>query len=89
MRLSWKPNGLAQTRVAVMTARGYRTAVERNLHRRRGKEAYRALKPDIRTGFDLAVVLFQGHYSFAERRNQLSGLLERAHLLSDEIREES
>jgi ribonuclease P protein component len=80
MRLAYLPNGRSVTRIVVVPARGFRTAVERNLCRRHGKEAYRALKPEIAAGYDLAIVCYKGEYSFAERRNQLSSLLRRAHL---------
>ncbi|MFW5776060.1 MAG: ribonuclease P protein component [Spirochaetota bacterium] len=80
MRLAYLSNGRPYNRIVVIPARGFRTAIKRNLCRRHGKEAYRALKPDIATGFDLAIVCYPGEYSFAERRNQLSSLLTRAHL---------
>ena len=82
MRLTYLPNRLDLTRVVVIPARGFRTAIARNLCRRHGKEAYRALKDSITAGFDLAVLCFPGEYSFAERRNQLSCLLEKARLLT-------
>jgi ribonuclease P protein component len=80
MRLAYHPNGRRENRIVVVPARGFRTAVERNLCRRHGKEAYRALKPEIQIGFDLAIVCYPGEYSFAERRDQLSSLLSKAHL---------
>ena len=80
MRLAYLPNDRPQNRIVVVPARGFRTAVERNLCRRHGKEAYRALKADCSVGFDLAIVCFPGEYSFAERRDQLSSLFTKAHL---------
>lgn len=83
MRLSYLANEREANRVAVVPARGFGTAVRRNLCRRHGKEAYRALKTEIRSGYDLVVVCHPGEYSFAERRNQLSRLLRKACLLCD------
>jgi ribonuclease P protein component len=80
MRLAYLPNGREYNRIVVVPVRGFRTAVQRNLCRRHGKEAYRALKPDIEQGYDLAIVCYPGEYTFAERQNQLSSLLRKAHL---------
>lgn len=81
MRLAYLSNGRTYNRIVVIPAKGFRTAVERNLCRRHGKEAYRALKDEIETGYDLAIVCYPGEYSFAERRNQLSSLLQKARLV--------
>ena len=83
MRIAYLPNDLGRTRVVVVPARGFRTAVARNLCRRHGKEAYRALKAECKVGFDLAIVCYPGEYSFAERRDQLSSLFTKAHLRTD------
>ena len=82
MRLAYLGNGRESNRIAVVPARGFRTAVLRNLCRRHGKEAYRALKTDMKTGYDLVVVCYPGEYSFAERRYQLSCLLKKACLVT-------
>lgn len=84
MRVSWLPNGRDENRIVVIPARGFGTAVERNLCRRHGKEAYRALKTELVTGYDIAVLCYPGAYSFAERRNQLSSLLRKANLFRDQ-----
>ena len=78
MRLAYLPNERDVNRIVVVPARGFRTAVQRNLCRRHGKEAYRALKADVATGYDLVIVCYPGEYSFAERRNQLSRLFAKA-----------
>ena len=80
MRLAYLPNDRTCNRIVVVPARGFGTAVRRNLCRRHGKEAYRALKDEIASGYDLAIVCYPGEYSFAERRDQLSSLLLKAHL---------
>lgn len=83
MRISYLPTDRRFSRVVVIPARGFGNAVRRNLCRRHGKEAFRALKRRIRQGVDLAIVCFPGEYSFAERQNQLSSLLRKARLLVD------
>ncbi len=84
MRLHFVANGRAQNRIVVVPVKGFGNAVRRNRCRRHGKEAYRALKHRVRTGFDLVVLCFPGDYSFAERCNQLSNLLLKADLLDKE-----
>jgi ribonuclease P protein component len=81
MKLLFLPNGRSFNRIVVVPTRGFRTAVERNLCRRRGKEAYRALKTETIGGMDLVILCYPGEYSFAERRNQLSCLLSKANVM--------
>lgn len=81
MRLTYLPNERSYNRIVVVPVRGFGTAVARNLCRRHGKEAYRALKTDVDQGYDLVVVCYPGTYSFAARRDQLSSLLRKARLL--------
>ncbi len=83
MKLFVLSNDRDHNRVVVVPARGFRTAIARNLCRRHGKEAYRALKPELHTGFDLVVLCFPGEYSFAERQTELSRLLMKGDLLQE------
>lgn len=83
MKLFVMPNHGPINRVVVVPAKGFRTAVARNRCRRHGKEAYRALKNELETGFDLVVLCYTGDYSFAERQTELSRLLEKASLLQE------
>jgi ribonuclease P protein component len=85
MRLSYLPTDLHYARIVVIPARGFGTAVRRNLCRRHGKEAFRALKPMIKPGFDLAIMCFPGEYTFTDRLNQLSSLLRKARLGTKEL----
>jgi ribonuclease P protein component len=80
MRLHIRPNGLMYNRIVVIPAKGFPNAVQRNLCRRHGKEAYRAQKEQLQCGYDLAIVCFPGEFSFAERLSQLSRLIEKADL---------
>jgi ribonuclease P protein component len=81
MRLSIRPNHSVHNRVVVIPAKGFRTAVARNRCRRRACEAFRALKPEIKSGFDIVIVAYPGEYAFIDRKMQLAGLLARTHLL--------
>ena len=83
MKLFFMPNYGTLNRVVVVPAKGFGTAVARNKCRRHGKEAYRALKPQLATGYDLVVLCFPGDYSFAERQTELSRLLRKASLLQE------
>ena len=75
-KLVLRENGLEWSRVAVVTARGYPSAVKRNRDKRQVRELYRNEKP--RSGFDIAVVLYPGPYSGPERRRQIRELLVRS-----------
>jgi len=81
MRLVCMKNGRAFSRVVVIPAKGFPTAVARNACRRQTKEAYRALKPGIASGFDIVIVAYQGDFRYSDRLTQLAGLLTRTHLL--------
>lgn len=71
-------NGRMGPRVAVVNARGYRRAVDRNRDRRIAREAYRAVKHVLIPGHDYAIVLYPGSWRRADRRAQVDGLLRRA-----------
>jgi ribonuclease P protein component len=85
MRMSYLLNDQHFCRVVVIPARGFGTAVRRNLCRRHGKEAFRALKEQIVPGYDLAIMCFPGDYTFTDRLNQLSSLLTKARLGTKEL----
>jgi ribonuclease P protein component len=74
-------NGLEWSRVAVVNARGFKGAVERNRSRRLVRESYRLAKHSLRSGFDCAIVLYPGPYTPQQRRRQFRELVERAGLL--------
>lgn len=80
MQLHLLRNQLPYTRMVVVPSKGFGNAVKRNRCRRHGKEAFRAQKDEIKSGFDLVFLCFPGKYSFAERVNQMSCLLKKAEL---------
>jgi len=75
-------NGLADNRIVITFARKYGNAVQRNRARRLSREAYRLMKGELETGYDL-VLLFARRgeckkESLAERNGQLKILFEKA-----------
>lgn len=81
MRLAVLANDLPYNRIVVIPAKGHRRAVDRNRAKRCGKELFRLTKNDIKSGSDLAIVLYPGDYSYSDRQAQLKSLLQRANLL--------
>lgn len=73
-------NGLEKNRIVFTFPRGYGTAVERNHSRRLSKEAYRIIKHDLMTGYDLTVLVYPGKDSFPVREKQLKTLFVKAGL---------
>jgi ribonuclease P protein component len=82
MGLFYRNTGLTYNRVLVTTRRGYGTAVARNRARRLGREGYRALKPDLKRGYDLAFVFYPGPFKSGERFRQMSDLAGMAGLIN-------
>ena len=69
--------------MAVIAARGYRRAVDRNREKRRAREIIRHRRPYLAAGTDMAVILYPGEYSYRERERQITSLLRRAGMLAD------
>jgi ribonuclease P protein component len=53
-------NGLPYNRIGFTQTRKYGNAPERNRARRLGREAYRLLRPCLKTGFDLVLLVYPG-----------------------------
>jgi ribonuclease P protein component len=73
-------NGLPHNRIVFSFPRKYGNAVERNRARRIGREAYRLARNSLKTGFDLALLVYPGRDSLAVRTEQLAALFSRASL---------
>ena len=76
-------NELSRNRICFTFSRGFGNAVERNRAKRLGREAYRNLKPRLRSGFDLILQVYPEEPApiFARRMKQLEHLLNKAGLL--------
>jgi ribonuclease P protein component len=76
-------NKLSRNRICFTFSRGFGNAVERNHARRLEREAYRNLKPRLRRGYDLILLVYPEDSIpvFAERMKQLEHLLAKAGLL--------
>jgi ribonuclease P protein component len=61
-KLFYRSNGLPHNRIVVTFSRKFGNAVERNRSRRLSKEAYRLLRGGIKTGYDLALLLYPGEH---------------------------
>ncbi|MDR1909360.1 MAG: ribonuclease P protein component [Spirochaetaceae bacterium] len=75
-------NGLAYNRIVFTFARKFGNAVKRNRARRLGREAYRLLRASLKTGFDLALLVYPGEDSLEARMEQLTFLFSRGRLLT-------
>jgi ribonuclease P protein component len=53
-------NGLPYNRIGFTLVRKYGNAVERNRAKRLGREAYRHLRPRLRGGYDLVLLVYPG-----------------------------
>jgi RNase P protein component len=53
-------NGLPYNRIGFTQTRKYGNAPERNRARRLGREAYRLLRPRLKIGFDLVLLVYPG-----------------------------
>jgi ribonuclease P protein component len=76
------PNALTHNRIVFTFARKFGSAVERNRARRVGREAYRLMRRSLKTGFDLALLVYPGRDFLNERTEQCVTLFSRAALLS-------
>jgi ribonuclease P protein component len=80
-KLFARRNTLPGNRIAFTFSRKFGNAVKRNRARRLGREAYRHLRPGLRTGYDLVLLIYPGADDFAARMAQLRGLFARQGLL--------
>ena len=71
-------NGLPHSRLLVSPGKRFGNAVQRNYAKRVAREIFRSLKPEIEPGYDLAIIFYSGEYTFQDRQNQITALLDRA-----------
>jgi len=75
-------NGLPYNRIAFTFSRKFGKAVERNHSRRLSREVYRHLRKQLRSGFDLVLLVYPGGDNFSVRMEQFRVLFSRAGILN-------
>ena len=83
MKIFYVGNGLDRNRILVTTVKQVKKAVRRNRQRRLAREAFRVNQQSLIQGYDIAIVLFPGDYTYTERESQLLFLLRKAGLIED------
>lgn len=77
-KLFFIANNRPENRVAFTFARKYGNAVHRNRSRRLSREAYRLMRPSLRPGYDLVVLVYPGSDELAIRKRQFDELFRKA-----------
>lgn len=82
-KIFFLPNSLGFNRVGFPLPRGFGNAVSRNRAKRFSREAYRLLKAQLNTGFDMLFFVYPtpNKDSFSARCNQIRALCEKVSLL--------
>jgi ribonuclease P protein component len=78
IKLLYRTNGSEVNKMAVVVSRGCGGAVRRNREKRITREAYRSMKPRLKTGNDLMFIIGRFEQGFTQRRETLHALLLRA-----------
>ncbi|MEW5816477.1 MAG: ribonuclease P protein component [Spirochaetota bacterium] len=84
VKLKYIRNGLEWNRIAITLRKKFGTAVFRNRAKRIAKEVYRNIKPLLRPGYDMIIILYPGEYDYGERKTQFSSLYKKAGLLAED-----
>jgi ribonuclease P protein component len=81
-------NSISNNRICFTFSKGFGNAVQRNRARRLGREAYRLLKPELFSGYDLILLVHpETDAMLSFRTKQLKSLFTKAGLLaSDNLR---
>ena len=83
-KLFLKRNGLSHNRIAFVFSRKFGNAVKRNRARRLGREAWRFLRGTLKTGYDMALLVYPDENAvFATRYAQLAALFDKAMVTKD------
>ena len=80
LRLVFMPNGSCANRMAVVVGRGCGGSVKRNREKRITREAYRSIKPELKSGNDVIFLIRRFGQSYLQRCDSLSRLFARAEL---------
>lgn len=76
-------NNLEYNRIVFTLKRGYGNAVQRNTSKRLSREVYRNAKKNLKTGYDLLLLVFPGKDNLNERKEQLDYLFKKAGLIRE------
>jgi ribonuclease P protein component len=79
-KLFFLANGLPYNRIVITFAKKYGNAVKRNRVRRLSQEAYRLMKEELKTGYDLVLLVFPQETApaFTRTTEQLKTLFKKA-----------
>ena len=77
------PNNLGKNRIAFALPRNYGNAIKRNRCKRLSREAYRKLKAQLQTGFDMIFLVYPGNDVYETRCAMLHSLVQKAGILKE------
>ena len=77
------PNNLEKNRIAFALPRNYGNAIKRNRCKRLSREAYRNLKAQLQTGFDMIFLVYPGNDVYETRCAMLHSLVQKAGILKE------
>ena len=79
--LLYLETGCTYNRIAIIARKGFKNAVIRNRQKRLAKEAYRNLKADMKSGYDLIIFVVPENYSYKEYVLIIKFLFFKAHII--------
>ena len=82
-KLFLSPNDLGKNRIAFALPRNYGNAIKRNRCKRLSREAYRKLKAQLQTGFDMIFLVYPGNDVYETRCAMLHSLVQKAGILKE------
>ena len=80
-KLFYLPNQLSINRIAFAIPRGYGNAVQRNKSKRISREVYRYYKMNLKSGYDMLLLVYPGNDDFYQRSAQFRSLCIKAGIL--------
>jgi ribonuclease P protein component len=77
-------NNLLDNRICFTLARKFGNSVERNRAKRLGREVYRLIRPQIKSGYDLILLVYPPDKDFDGRMQQVKFLFTKARLFKEQ-----